>query len=304
MTSALSQRWTKRDEQLLAKLHAAGVPDDQIAARVRRTAVAVKSRRTVLGLVADRRWKPEHVEKVRKEFTTRKAKDIAAEIGKTDQEIYRLARRLGLQKLRHWSKRERAELAAFIRSKNKLGWSDAEISTEWNKRHAELTVSREWVMEVRREKLGLPSNAFSEHRRLTVAAKTREQLEKAGLPSIGHLRVEAYKAYCARVGWPQVSRPRLAQILNALYEQGPKTLPELAAAIGMRWRPSKHHPNGVGLTGNGPGGSYTGELTKLGLVVRLGRKARYATGKGKVRFIYAIAPGVVRGKVDVERKVS
>jgi hypothetical protein len=302
MTAALTDRWTQRDEQILARLHGAGVCDATIAVRLNRTEVAIRSRRKVLGCVADRKWHPDQVERAKALHGKRTAEQIAAELGKSASGVYQLFFRLGLTKDR-WSDRERKTLRNYIRDRYAQQWSDSEIAAGWSAKHSERTVTREWVTEVRRLQLGLPAWGNSDRRRRRVAEKTREQIRKAGLPSIGHLRREAFKAFCVRQGWPQVTRPRLAQILNLLYEQGPHTRQQIAKRIGASWKATANHPatrKGLKL---GTGRSAMGVLMELGLVVRLRRTFRTGRGKGQCVFMYAIAPGVVRGPVS-ERSVA
>jgi hypothetical protein len=298
--------WTKRDEHLAAKYRRMGMRFDEIGELLGRTAVAIRSRLKVLGCVDRSRFFTDQQKSlVREHYGRMPTKELAASIGRSVQKIYALAHRMGLDQGVHWPPGQRQALRNYIAARHAEERSDGEIARGWNAEHPELSTDRRWVSEVRKDQCRLPAHGMRSKRfRARVAEKTKEQLVKAGLPSIGYLRLEAYKSFCVRQGWPQVSRPRLAQILNLLYEQGPKTLPEIAAAIGVRWRTDKRHPNGIGLPGNGPGGSYTAELTRLGLVVRLGRKAKYGPGRGQRRFLYAMAPGVVRGPVSVRSEAS
>jgi hypothetical protein len=296
--------WSEADETLLRELFDEGKSDAEIAVQMGRTKTAVKSRRGVLGIVADIRFTDEQKALVKRLFPTTTGKQLGAMIGKTDQQIYRLAARLGLSKGRHWTKSERNELAVLIRAKHPLQWVDREIAAAWNAKHPDLPVSRELVTEVRRRKCRLPHNAFSNRSRRKVAAKTKEQLKKAGLKSLAEVRCQAFADFAARQGWPGVSRPRCVQILNLLYEKGPHTRQQIAAALGLSWNPCKHKPRGFGLRGNGPGGTYTAELCRLGLVVRLGRKVKTGPRKGSHCQLYAIAPGVVRGPISQRSEAS
>lgn len=178
----------------------------------------------------------------------------------------------------------------FILVRHAKGWSDAEIAAEWNARRPKQRCSRERLSEVRRDKLGLSHNAYSEHRRKKVAARTREQLREAGLVSIGHLRREAFARWCKDQGWPQLTRPRAAQIMNVLYERGPRTRKQIAAAIGMPWKGSRKS-----LVSNDPGGSYLAYLARIGLVVRL-PKLNKGRGKGTSTNLYAVSPHVRRNR--------
>jgi hypothetical protein len=302
----MQKRWNKRDERLAVKYRKMGMRFDEIGELLERTAVSVKSRLKILGCVNHEHYYTEAQKQlVRERYGRAPAREIAAELGRPVTQVYALAKRMGLGLGLLWQAAERQALKDYIAAHHAEEWSDAEIAAGWNASNPERQTNRRWVSEVRKDLLGLPTHGPGAKRyRLRVAANTRKQLERAGLPSIGCLRREAYRAFCVRSGWPQVTRPRLAQILNLLYEQGPHTLPQIAAAVGIRWRTNKKHPRGIGLPGNGPGGSYTAELMRLGLVVRLGRKARFDRGPGRARFIYAVAPSVVRGPVAERSEAS
>lgn len=178
--------------------------------------------------------------------------------------IYRQRKRLGLCQ----PHRGRLPgLQEFVQEKHPLGWSDAEIAAEWG-------CERHTIGDIRK-RLGLPSNAFSEHFRRRVAAKTAQQCRAAGVPSLGALRVKVFRDRARRAGWPEDLRPRAVQILNALWDHGPMTRPELAAVIGMPWKGSRKS-----LVSNDPEGSYLAHLAKRGLVQVL-KRGRKVTGKGR-----------------------
>jgi hypothetical protein len=155
---------------------------------------------------------------------------------------------------------DRPAIHAWIRVKHPEQWSDSEIANGWNELHPDAPLDRRCITLLRNE-IGLPPwHSQTERYRRRVAAKTKEQLAKAGLPTIGHLRRQAYAEWCAQAGWPGITRPRLAQILNLLYERGPHTREQIAKAIGMRWEPKGDHPaSRCGLSGNGPGGQLYGD---------------------------------------------
>jgi hypothetical protein len=195
---------------------------------------------------------------------------VAEELGRTLTSIYQLRDRLGLCKK---ANRYGPEFEAFIREKHALGWSDAEIAAAHGNGCERHTVGA-W-----RKRLGLAVNTLSEHRRRKVAAKTREQLKRAGLPSIGYLRVKAFRDRARVAGWPEDLRPRAVQILNALWEHGPLTRRQLADIIGMPWKGTRKS-----LCSNDPEGSYLAHLINRGLVISLHR-AHKITGKGRGRSV-------------------
>jgi hypothetical protein len=138
--------------------------------------------------------------------------------------------------------------------------------------------------------------ALHELTRQKVAEKTRQQLQRAGLPSIGHLRVEAFKKYARDHGWPEDLQVREVQILNAMWDRGPMTRREIAAAIGMPWKGTRKS-----LMGNRIGGSYLATLMRRGMVVNLGRIVKHPdagkggrAGQGKNCCVYSLSPTVQR----------
>jgi DnaJ-domain-containing protein 1 len=288
--------WPKRDEEMLRRLHAQGLSDAEIGRRMQRSASSIKARRGVLGCVVDRAWKQAEIDQALALHGKQTTVQIAALLGRSLSSTYQLFFRHGLTEPKS-SQAEREALIKFIAKHHAQQWSDSEIAAAWSAKHPDRAVGRQWIRDVRCQKLGLPKNGVTTDRfRRRVAAKTQEQLEKAGLPSMGHLRREAFKAFCVRQGWPQVDRPRLAQILNLLYEQGPHTREQISAKIGVKWQGTENHPaSRMGLK-IGTGASAMSVLMKLGLVVRLRRTFCTGKGKGQCCFMYAIAPGVVRGK--------
>jgi len=179
------------------------------------------------------------------------------------------------------------DFEAFVREKNAIGWSDTEIAAAWKcDRHA---------VNYRRKRLGLPENAHttsSEHFRNRVRKKTQEQIEAAGVKSLGEIRAKAYREFAIKSGWPEDLRPRAVQILNTLWKNGPQTRKQLAAAIGMPWKGSRKS-----LHSNDPEGSYLAHLIKRGLVIALGRIVR-GKGRGFSTQLYSIPLGVMKGSFN------
>lgn len=179
------------------------------------------------------------------------------------------------------------EFEDFIRAKHAIGWSDAEMAAEWSRKRPGEAIKRKWLNHHRR-RLGLPSNAYSQHRRERVARKTRQQIKVAGCKSLADVRAKAYREFSARNGWPKDCSPRQVQILNLLYERGPRDRPAIAKAIGLAWLGSRRS-----MKSNHPEGSYLANLIARGLVVQLPKLVK-GRGKGYSRHLYAIAPQVTR----------
>ena len=135
---------------------------------------------------------------------------------------------------------------------------------------------------MRRAKLSLCSNQFSDHYRRKVARKTREQLGRAGLRTLADLRTKVLAERVRAMGWPPNVCFREAQILSLIWERGPMTRREICLALGM---PLHEGERGVAsrlmMHANEPGGTYTATLMRKGLLISLGRKVRHPDcGKG------------------------
>lgn len=179
-------------------------------------------------------------------------------------------------------------LESFIRLKHAEGWSDAEI--------ARVTMcDRHRIGELRRG-LRLPSNKDNERHRNRVRRKTERQLEREGVPTLAALRSKVFHERARAAGWPDDLRPRAVQILNVLWEKGPRTRRQLCDDIGMPWKGSRKS-----LVSNDPEGSYLAHLVARGLVVILPRAHR-VTGKGRGRSqnLYSLPLFIQRGPIDEE----
>lgn len=279
--------WTNAEQKLLAKYRQQGMSLPEIAELLDRTPASVKSRANKLRIVTgrSRSWTAADLALLQAAYGTMKAADLARELGRTERSIHMQANTQGWQTRR--SQRGDSFLA-FIRQQHSLGWSDAEIANAWNADNPASTLSREQLANYRR-RLGLPSNAYSPHRRQRVAAKTAEYCRQSGVKNLAEVRSQAYRQFAARQGWPADLRPRAVQILTLLYEQGPQTRRQICAAIGMTWKGSRKS-----LVSNDPGGSYLAHLVARGLVVVLPKQLRTGNGQGSNVNIYACSPQVQR----------
>jgi len=126
-----------------------------------------------------------------------------------------------------------------------------------------------------------------------------DKCEDYGVKNMGEYRSKRFQKFASERGWPGLS-VRGAQIADLLYERGPHTREEICKALDM---PTHNDNQRKRLAGRVPGGMYTAELIRAGVVVALTRKRRQG-GKGKNVTEYAIAPGTVRGKPETWRKVA
>lgn len=221
---------------------------------------------------------------LRQAFGIRTAACVAKSLGRTASSVYQAWARLGLSQKR----RNPGPLRRFIRAKHRLGWSDNEIAEAWCAEHPGQSAARECVCDHRR-RLGLGSNRLSKHCRARVAKKTQEQCDKAGVKSLAEVRRLAFNQFAERHGWPADLRPRAVQILDLLYQHGPKTRRQIAEATGMSWIGSRSS-----LKSNDPEGSYLAHLIARGLVVRTLKSVK-GRGKGGSCDLYSITPHVRRG---------
>jgi hypothetical protein len=282
--------WSEWDVAFIER-YAGIVPLKTIARVLVRDNRDVLDRARVLGRSMRQSWTDHECGVIREKFRKVPAPEIGRELGRSKTDIYRKARLLGLcvpQRFRE------PDMIAFIREKNAAGWSDGEIARSRG-------IDRHAVAHVRRE-LRLPCNARSEHVRAKVAQKTREQLAAAGLPSIGHLRVEAFKKFARDSGWPEDLQNREVQILNLMWDRGPMTRREISDGIGMPWKGIRNS-----LMGNRKGGSLLATLVRRGLVVNLGRVAKHPdcgkgnrAGQGRSVCIYSLSPTIQRRQVNNE----
>jgi len=182
---------------------------------------------------------------------------------------------------------------AFFKEKHAAGWTDSEIARVWG------GVDRHGVGALR-QRLGLPANMFSAWRRRQVAEKTREQLKKAGLTKLAHLRLKAWRERAEAQGWPADLKPRQVEIMNLLWERGPMTRDEIGKALGMK---KKRRSNGgrpwYSMCSNlraseTTGSTWLSDLIAKGLVVSLGRIAS-GHGRGGNRQVYSLPLSIRRG---------
>ena len=231
-----------------------------------------------------RPWTEEESVVLRKDYGNRPTKELAVLFNRTARAVHMHANTLNLVRRREpWP----PEFEQLIREAQVQGWTDSIVQQKWNAKH-DRKVSREWVSEYRRRKLGLPDQRDSADHRRRVAAKTREQCKAAGVKSLAEIQKLTFRRYAEKHGWPTDMPPRCVQMLNVLHDQGPMTRRQIADAIGMPWKGSRKS-----LVGNVPGGSYLAYLMRKGFVVCIPRSC---TGKGSGRStnVYALSLAVER----------
>lgn len=224
-----------------------------------------------------RAWTTPELDRVRREYGTRPAADLARDLRRSLRAVYFAAHKLGLMRC---YKGRLPGLAAFVREQVAAGATDTDIAQAWGcERHA---ISR------RRKVMGLPGNARGERFLARIRAGMRRQCAAAGVASLGAVRQQVFRRRAAAAGWPDDLRPRAVQILGLLWDAGPMTRRELSDAMGLRWLGSRKS-----LHSNDVEGSYLAHLMARGLVVCMGRLAK-GKGKGGSRCVYALPLGIER----------
>jgi hypothetical protein len=232
-------------------------------------------------------WTDEELAFLRENYAAMSREQLGAKLGRSLSSVSQAAAKQRLTRLLC----PKQGFDDFIREKHARQWSDSEIAAGWSAKFpGRQRINRRTVGD-HRARMGLAAHHVATTRyRLRVAAKTREQCEKAGLASLALVRRRAFEQYAIDNGWPaELRRPRQVQIMNCLYELGPQTRRQIAARIGMPWKGKKT------MYGNDVGGSYLAYLMRLGLVVKQKKVARDPDGT-RVD-LYSIPVHVVRGPV-------
>lgn len=217
-----------------------------------------------------RKWSQEEERLFRNQYGTVTAAALAGKLGCKVEHVFAKAHRLGLAS--HYAGNRRADLERRLRKRNAEGWPDAEIAREFGcERH---TVSR------LRVQLALPYQGRSARARARIAAKTRQQLARAGLRSLAEVRTRSHRMRARRGGWPEDLKIRQVEIMELLLARGPMTRDQIGEALGMGHHRKANSPRGwwYQMMCNPYGGhgatSYMADLIRRGLVVNLGRCVR------------------------------
>jgi hypothetical protein len=278
--------WTSRDKSYVRRSYGKR-PTREIAAKLGRTVSGIRCLAKRLGVRTRELFTAAELAFIREASGKLAVPEIARKLGRSQSSVHQRRAKMGLSCRRV----PMVGFVSFLRQQHAAGWSDAEIASAWSARFPDRRTLERHTVGQYRERLGLPHNAYSDHRRRRVAERTQQQLAAAGLPSIGWLRKEAFRKRAIAAGWPGDLRPRAVQILNALWDRGPMTRPEIAKAIGMPWKGSRQS-----LTSNDPEGSYLAHLQSRGLVIVFKRACKVlGKGKGHSMDVYSLP-------LDIERK--
>lgn len=207
-------------------------------------------------------WDKVHDDLVRENYRTKGVEWCADQTQRTPRSIYARAHFLGLTNKQAWL--PDSVVIAAIAKHHPSGLSDPEIVDALLKQTGTI-VDRHRVGCLRKG-MGLASNALSDHRRRQVAAKTRQQLQDAGLTSMAELRLRKFNEWKRGLGWPETLTVRAVQSLELFYRHGVLTRVQLCELLGVS---SKRR---ISPASNAPGGTVLAELQRAGLISRC-RKA-------------------------------
>ncbi len=256
--------WPAKDLRFLRDRYA-DLPAAEVARRLGRSLAAVRSKARKLGVRRREFWSGADLALLRKQYGRVPTRQLARALGRPAGAVHQKASKEGL------CFQHRALIGAHalarIRELNALGWPDVDIARDIGcERH---TASRH------RKAMGLPSHEKGEVFRGRVREAARRQCERAGVASLGQLRVKVHRERARAAGWPEDLRPRHVQILELLAARGPMTRPEIAAALGMPWRGTRNS-----LKSNDPEGTYLAHLVRRRLVACVTR-GRQVVGRGR-----------------------
>lgn len=148
-----------------------------------------------------------------------------------------------------------------IRRWHRHGWTDSEVC-RWLADKQGHGVDRHRVHVIRRQ-MGLPSNLYSTHNRRRTAAKTRQQLQSAGLSCLAEIRNTRIDQWKRDLGWPESLTLRAVQALEVFWSLGPGvpiTRLQLCGLLGIK-NPKRTSPNS-----RARGGTVLSELHRAGFV--------------------------------------
>lgn len=223
-------------------------------------------------------WTERELAVLRRHYHSRGAGWCAARLDRSVASVYQAAVKQSVARRRRCMSDDHAIRA--IRRLHPLGWTDTDIARDLARQH-KCAVDRHRISRLRR-KLRLPDNIWSDRQRRRVAVRTREQLQAAGLSSIGQLRVKAWARWKRSLGWPTSLSVRAVQALEALWAVGPGvpiTRLQLCALMGVEPRTP------TSPTSNAKGGTVLAELARAGLIERLARTAKSPNGWVDVYFL-------------------
>ncbi len=209
-------------------------------------------------------WTDEELEFLRQNYRTLSGAELSRRLDRSKSSIYQAANKLGLVETMIFV--PTAAIESKIKEFHPQGFTDTEIAKILADEHG-CGVDRHRVTSIRHS-LGLSHNAYSTHRRNQVRKKTREQLEKADLPTLAAVRVARFNQWKRDLGWPESLTIRAVQAIEMFYQHGPLTRVQLCALMGVS---SKKR---TAPTSNAKGGTVLAELAAAGLISRAAKSVQ------------------------------
>ena len=230
------------------------------------TPTAVKARAKKLGVQTGRRqiWTPAECDLLTKHYRQRGAQWCANKLSRPITQIYNCAHRLDLVERMQCATDQ--QIIDALRRDHPAGYSDTCIAARLAQQLG-LGVDRHRVSAIRRQQQ-LPSNRSSHRVRAAVAAKTREQLQAAGVASLAELKTQRMNQWKRGRGWPEHLTVRAVQAIELFVRHGQLTRPQLCALMGL---PSRKRTSPASMA---PQGTVLGELQAAGLITRLQKAVR------------------------------
>lgn len=280
--------WTDSEMATLRE-HYGTMPTPELAAKLKRTVPAVKSRAKVLRLGRRNWWTEAERQILRDNYAKMTGEQLAELTGHSLSSVFQQAAKLGLRK---WPSIDQKKIA-MIPKLHAKGLSDREIAER-------LGIDRRYVNELRVKRFKLTVNEEGSMRGRHLAVK--KQLQTLGLDSPTQLRSRAFRLYALENGWPDDFRPREVQILNALATHGPMTAEQIAEKIGMRTDLvncvhggkkllsgcNRKRPNGSAY------GTYTASLMERGMIVYIHRSSPSGRrGHGRIQGLYMLTAAAI-----------
>ncbi len=248
-----------------------------------------------------RPWTDSERDRVRAEYGTVPAAQLAKSLGRPLSSVYQMAHKLDRVERRVCASDQ--QIINALRELHPQGYNDTEISLELERR-LELDVDRHRVGQLRKS-IGLPMNKVTQRYRQRVRQNTRRQLQAAGVDTLAQVRLQQWNKWKRDLGWPEHLSIRAVQSLEMFYRHGALTRVQLCQLLGVSSR-KRTAP-----ISNAPGGTVLAELQRAGLIsrVRKGKKIpfdtkvhdqpwgnRQRTSGRKIRFkhldVYVLNPGV------------
>lgn len=183
-----------------------------------------------------RAWTEAERERIRVEYGTRPATELARDLGRPLSSVYQMAHKLGRVERRDCATDE--QIIEALRELHPQGYSDTEIMHELEQR-LDKAVDRHRIGELRR-KIGLPMNKFSHRFRDGVRQRTLAQLAAAGKSTLAEVRMDRWNKWKRELGWPEHLTVRAVQSLEMFYRHGALTRVQLCELLGVSSKNARH----------------------------------------------------------------